>query len=104
MATMGSMRPARMPVQTASAVTFFYALGYPVGNLAVASMSPMAVLAFRFGLAATILGIWTSLAGVRWPTGRNRGGWCQGAWCAWRRVANSWRPCSAAAAAPTAGC
>ena len=73
MVTMGGMHQARMPIQTASAVTFFYALGYPVGNLAVASMSPMAVLAFRFGLAATILGTWTSLAGVRWPTGRKLG-------------------------------
>lgn len=62
-----------MPVQTASAVTFFYALGYPVGNLAVASMSPMAVLVFRFGLAAAVLGVWTRLAGVRWPTGRKLG-------------------------------
>jgi drug/metabolite transporter (DMT)-like permease len=62
-----------MPLRAASAVTFFYALGYPIGNLAVASMTPMAVLVFRFGLAAAILGTWAQLAGVRWPTGRKLG-------------------------------
>jgi drug/metabolite transporter (DMT)-like permease len=65
--------PIRMPVRTASAVTFFYALGYPIGNMAVHAMSPMAVLAFRFGLAAAILGAWTQFARVAWPTGRQLG-------------------------------
>ena len=51
---MGSMALPRLPIRTASAVTFVYALGYPVGNLAVASMTPMAVLVLRFGLAAAI--------------------------------------------------
>jgi drug/metabolite transporter (DMT)-like permease len=59
-----------MPWTTASAVTFSYALGYPVGNVAVAAMSPMAVLVFRFGLAAGLLGAWTHLSGTRWPRGR----------------------------------
>lgn len=67
------MSHVRMPARTASAVTFFYALGYPVGNLAVGSMTPMAVLVFRFSLAAVILGSWARLAGVRWPTGRKLG-------------------------------
>jgi drug/metabolite transporter (DMT)-like permease len=62
-----------MPFRTASTVTFFYALGYPIGNMAVNAMTPMAVLAFRFGFAAVILGTWTKLAGVRWPTGRKLG-------------------------------
>jgi drug/metabolite transporter (DMT)-like permease len=70
---MGTVTQTRMPVRTATVVTFFYALGYPIGNLAVASMTPMAVLVFRFGLAAAILGIWTQIAGVRWPTGRKLG-------------------------------
>jgi drug/metabolite transporter (DMT)-like permease len=70
---MDSMSQPRMPLRAASAVTFFYALGYPIGNLAVASMTPMAVLVFRFGLAAAILGTWAQLAGVRWPTGRKLG-------------------------------
>jgi drug/metabolite transporter (DMT)-like permease len=57
----------RMPARTASAVTFLYALGYPIGNAAVAAMSPMALLVFRFGLAAAILGAWARFAGVKWP-------------------------------------
>jgi drug/metabolite transporter (DMT)-like permease len=62
-----------MPLRTASTVTFFYALGYPIGNMAVNAMSPMAVLVFRFGLAALILGTWAKLARVAWPTGRKLG-------------------------------
>jgi drug/metabolite transporter (DMT)-like permease len=68
--TMRTMSPTRMPMQTAVAVTFFYALGYPIGNLAVNEMTPMAVLAFRFALAGAILGTWATLAKVRWPRGR----------------------------------
>ena len=67
------MTPTRMPLRTASAVTFFYALGYPIGNMAVGAMTPMAVLAFRFGLAAIILGAWARMAGVSFPTGRKLG-------------------------------
>ncbi|MCV7357197.1 DMT family transporter [Mycolicibacterium fluoranthenivorans] len=59
-----------MPLRTATTVTFFYALGYPIGNMAVHALSPMAVLAFRFGLAGAILGVWAALSGVRFPTGR----------------------------------
>jgi drug/metabolite transporter (DMT)-like permease len=73
MATMVGMTLPRMPVRTASTVTFFYALGYPVGNAAVAAMSPMAVLVVRFGLAAAILGTWARVAGVRWPRGPKLG-------------------------------
>jgi drug/metabolite transporter (DMT)-like permease len=62
-----------MPLRTASTVTFFYALGYPIGNMAVNAMSPMAVLVFRFGLAALILGTWAKVARVTWPTGRKLG-------------------------------
>jgi drug/metabolite transporter (DMT)-like permease len=62
-----------MPLRTATTVTFFYALGYPIGNLAVHALSPMAVLAFRFGLAGAILGGWAALARVRFPTGRTLG-------------------------------
>jgi drug/metabolite transporter (DMT)-like permease len=67
------MPDVRMPLRTASAVTLFYALGYPIGTLAVMSMTPMAVLVWRFGLAAVVLGAWTQLARVRWPTGRQLG-------------------------------
>jgi drug/metabolite transporter (DMT)-like permease len=59
-----------MPFGFASALTFFYALGYPIGALAVSVMSPMAVLVFRFVLAAAILSCWALFARVTWPTGR----------------------------------
>jgi drug/metabolite transporter (DMT)-like permease len=59
-----------MPFRTASTLTFFYALAYPCGALAVSTMSPMAVLVFRFGLAGAILGGWALAARVTWPTGR----------------------------------
>jgi drug/metabolite transporter (DMT)-like permease len=59
-----------MPLRTASNLTFFYALGYPIGALAVSAMSPMAVLVFRFGLAGAILSCWAVIARVTWPTGR----------------------------------
>ena len=67
------MHPTRMPLTTASAVTLFYALGYPIGALAVASMTPMAVLVLRFGLAAIILASWAMLARAAWPRGAQFG-------------------------------
>ncbi|CAN5558966.1 DMT family transporter [soil metagenome] len=70
---MGAMTLTRMPVQTAAAVTFFYALGYPIGNLAVGAMTPMALLVFRFSLAALLLGTWASVGRVAWPRGRKLG-------------------------------
>jgi drug/metabolite transporter (DMT)-like permease len=63
------MELPRMPLTTASAVTLTYAIGYPIGALAVASMTPMAVLVLRFGLAAIILASWATLARVSWPRG-----------------------------------
>jgi len=66
---MGRMALPRMPLSTASAVTFLYALGYPIGALAVAAMSPMAALVLRFSLAAWILAAWTVLAKAPWPRG-----------------------------------
>ncbi len=59
-----------MPFRTAFMLTFLYALGYPIGALAVSVMSPMAVLVFRFGLAAAILAGLAMMAGVTWPKGR----------------------------------
>lgn len=69
-ATMGAVPRPTMPLRAAAPLTFFYALGYPVGALAVSVMSPMAVLVFRFGLAAAILSGWAAAARVTWPTGR----------------------------------
>jgi drug/metabolite transporter (DMT)-like permease len=59
-----------MPFRTGFTLTFLYALGYPIGALAVSVMSPMAVLVFRFGLAGAILAGWAMIAKVTWPTGR----------------------------------
>jgi drug/metabolite transporter (DMT)-like permease len=67
---MGTMALPPMPLRTASNLTFFYAFGYPIGALAVSTMSPMAVLVFRFGLAGAILSAWALIARVTWPTGR----------------------------------
>jgi drug/metabolite transporter (DMT)-like permease len=64
------MQRPTMPLRAAAPLTFFYALGYPIGALAVSAMSPMAVLVFRFGFAAAILGVWARFAKVTWPTGR----------------------------------
>lgn len=63
----------RMPPSTASAVTFLYAIGYPIGALAVAAMTPMAALVLRFGLAASILAVWTVVAKAPWPRGARLG-------------------------------
>jgi drug/metabolite transporter (DMT)-like permease len=57
-----------MPLRTAAPLTFFYALGYPIGALAVSAMSPSGVLLCRFGLAGLLLSGWAAVAGVRWPT------------------------------------
>lgn len=62
-----------MPLRTAAIVTVTYALGYPIGNMAVHAMSPMAVLVFRFGLAGLILGLWAVIARVPLPRGRKLG-------------------------------
>src|SRR5246127_1871423 len=63
----------RMPLTTASAVTVLYAMGYPIGTLAVTAISPMAVLVLRFGLAAIIRASWTILARAAWPRGTQLG-------------------------------
>lgn len=70
---MANVTPTRMPLRTAATVTFFYALGYPIGNMAVNAMTPMAVLTFRFGIAAILIGGWACIARVAWPTGRKLG-------------------------------
>jgi drug/metabolite transporter (DMT)-like permease len=66
---MSNMDLPRMPWSTASAVTLTYAIGYPIGALAVAEMTPMAVLVLRFGFASVILATWALLARAAWPRG-----------------------------------
>ncbi len=67
------MDQPRMPMSTASAVTVFYAIGYPIGTLAVTAMTPMAVLVLRFGFAAIILAGWAVVARAAWPRGAQFG-------------------------------
>lgn len=61
-----------MPMTKSSAValTFLYALGYPIGALSVSAMTPMLVLVARFALAGAILATWALIARAVWPTGR----------------------------------
>jgi drug/metabolite transporter (DMT)-like permease len=60
-------------MSTASAVTLTYAIGFPIGALAVASMSPMAVLVLRFSSAAIILTVLALVARSAWPRGAQFG-------------------------------
>ncbi|WP_083743312.1 DMT family transporter [Mycobacterium rhizamassiliense] len=62
-----------MPLRTASSVTLSYAIGYPIGALAVAAMTPMAVLVLRFSLAAIILALLALVARTAWPRGAQLG-------------------------------
>jgi drug/metabolite transporter (DMT)-like permease len=62
-----------MPMSTASTVTLTYAIGFPIGALAVASMSPMAVLVLRFSAAAVILTVLALVARSAWPRGAQFG-------------------------------
>jgi drug/metabolite transporter (DMT)-like permease len=62
-----------MPLSTASSVTLSYAIGYPIGALAVAAMTPMGVLVLRFSLAAAILAVLALVARTAWPRGAQLG-------------------------------
>lgn len=72
---MATMQKKAVPMtrSSAAALTFLYALGYPIGALAVSAMTPMLVLVARFALAGVILTIWVLIAKVAWPTGRTLG-------------------------------
>lgn len=59
----------KLPVRLALPVVFFYALGYPIGALAVQAMSPGPVLVVRFGVSAPILLLLAARRGVKWPRG-----------------------------------
>ncbi|CPS07091.1 EamA-like transporter family [Mycobacteroides abscessus] len=69
MATM-QKTPVPMTKSSAVALTFLYALGYPIGALSVSAMTPMLVLVARFALAGAILATWALIARAVWPTGR----------------------------------
>lgn len=54
----------------ASATAFFYALGYPVGALAVRAATPGVVLVSRFAASALILAAIVLVCRLEWPKGR----------------------------------
>lgn len=72
---MAVMQKMTVPMtrSSAAALTFLYALGYPIGALSVSAMTPMLVLVARFALAGTILAGWALVARSVWPTGRQLG-------------------------------
>lgn len=67
----GFMR--KMPAPNAALLTFLYALGYPIGAMAVSALSPMLVLVARFSLAGAILAGWALAARAAWPSRRQVG-------------------------------
>jgi hypothetical protein len=69
-AAMGAMALPAIPFRTASSLTFFYALGYPIGALAVSATSPMAVPAQRAGVTRTALGSHAETRGIHRGTFR----------------------------------
>lgn len=63
----------KLPLRLSLVVVFLYALGYPIGALAVEAMSPGLVLIFRFTISAPILLLLATRRGVPWPRGAQLG-------------------------------
>jgi drug/metabolite transporter (DMT)-like permease len=59
----------KLPLRLSIPVVFLYALGYPIGALAVQAMSPGLVLVLRFAVSAPVLLLVAARRGVRWPRG-----------------------------------
>lgn len=68
---MGRMNKLSLPLGASTA--FFYALGYPVGALAVQAATPGLVLLARFGISALILAAIVAARRLQWPRGRQAG-------------------------------
>lgn len=60
----------KLPLRLSIPVVVLYALGYPIGALAVQALSPGPVLVVRFAVSAPILLLVAARRGVRWPRGR----------------------------------
>lgn len=60
----------KLPLRLSIPVVFCYALGYPIGALAVQAMSPGPVLVLRFTVSAPVLLLVATRRGVRLPRGR----------------------------------
>lgn len=65
--------PVKLPVRLSLVVVVLYALGYPIGALAVQAMSPGLVLVLRFVVSAPILLLLAARRGVSWPRGAQLG-------------------------------
>jgi Permeases of the drug/metabolite transporter (DMT) superfamily len=63
----------KLPLRLSLVVVFLYALGYPIGALAVEAMSPGLVLIIRFTVSAPILLLLAAQRGVPWPRGAQLG-------------------------------
>ena len=63
----------KLPVRLSLVVVLLYALGYPIGALAVQAMSPGLVLILRFVVSAPILLLLAARRGVPWPRGAQLG-------------------------------
>lgn len=61
--------PVRLSIPLGASTAFFYALGYPVGALAVRSATPGTVLVARFAVSAVILAAIVVLRRLEWPRG-----------------------------------
>ncbi|WP_051198367.1 DMT family transporter [Gordonia shandongensis] len=60
----------RLPFPLGASTAFFYALGYPVGALAVQAATPGTVLVSRFLVSAVLLAAIVGVRGLAWPRGR----------------------------------
>ncbi|GGB39694.1 membrane protein [Flexivirga endophytica] len=63
----------KLSLRLSTVVVVLYALGYPVGALAVQAMSPGLVLLVRFAVSAPILLLLAARRGVPWPRGAQLG-------------------------------
>lgn len=63
----------KLPLRLSLVVVFLYALGYPIGALAVQAMSPGLVLILRFTVSAPILLLIAVQRRVPWPRGAQLG-------------------------------
>lgn len=59
----------KLPLSLGASTAFFYALGYPVGALAVRAATPGVVLLARFGISALILAAIVAARRLEWPRG-----------------------------------
>lgn len=63
----------KLPLRLSLVVVFLYALGYPIGALAVQAVSPGLVLILRFAVSAPILLLIAIHRAVPWPRGAQLG-------------------------------